>query len=138
MPVNIEIKSVSRLGLLLDLLAGYPDLPAQNGHPWILISSFNHQALEQLRALGCSWPLAPISSGIPIGLDAELGKIAPWSWHFDKEYLDFDQVRYLSNHGVPSLVFTVNDPVRARFLKENGVAGIFTDIPTEMLRVFGA
>lgn len=135
MPVNIEIKSVNQLDLLLDLLASYPALPATQGHPWILISSFNHQALLQLKALDCPWPMAPISSGIPLEFGVELEKIAPWSWHFDNEYLDLDQVRYLRERGVASLVFTVNDPKRAQFLKQNGVAGIFTDIPSEMLRV---
>jgi glycerophosphoryl diester phosphodiesterase len=136
-PVNIEIKSVTRLNLLLDLLASYPALPATRGHPWILISSFNHQALLQLKALDCTWPLAPIIHHIPLEFDLELEKIAPWSWHFHNEYLDFDQVRYLRDRGVASLVFTVNDPARAQFLKQNGVAGIFTDFPTEMLRVLG-
>jgi len=36
---------------------------------------------------------------------------------------------------VPSLVFTVNDAERAVFLKRSGVAGIFTDFPTRMLKL---
>lgn len=135
MPVNIEIKSVIDLDLLLDLLASYGPLPVQSGLPWILISSFNHQALLQLRQRGCQWPLAPISGGIPLQFDAELEKIDPWSWHFDDEYLDFEQLRWLRDRGIASLVFTVNDPARARFLRANGVAGIFTDVPTEMLQL---
>ena len=135
MPVNIEIKSVVNLRLLLDLLARYPALEARPGHPWILISSFNHDALLQLKALGCTWPLAPISSGIPIQVDAELKQIAPWSWHFDDEYLDLELVQRLRDQGVPSLVFTVNDAERAVFLKRSGVAGIFTDFPTRMLKL---
>jgi len=135
MPVNIEIKSVIDLDLLLDLLASYGPLPAQSGLPWILISSFNHQALLQLRQRGCQWPLAPISGGIPLQFDAELEKIDPWSWHFDDEYLDFEQLRWLRDRGIASLVFTVNDPARARFLRANGVSGIFTDVPTEMLQL---
>ena len=132
-PVNIEIKSVTDVKLLLDLLAGYPELPAAPSMPWILISSFNHQALLALRALGCPWPLAPISSGIPLAFDHELSALAPWSWHFDDEYLDFEQVAYLAERGVQSLVFTVNDPARAKTLHQNGVAGVFTDLPTTFL-----
>jgi glycerophosphoryl diester phosphodiesterase len=135
MPVNIEIKAVSDLGLLLDLLAGYGQLPAAPGLPWILISSFDHQVLLRLKQLGCQWPLAPISSGIPLQLDAELEQLTPWSWHFDNEYLDLEQVRKLRARGVASLVYTVNDPLRARFLRQNGVAGIFTDVPGEMLKL---
>ncbi|MCP4769535.1 MAG: glycerophosphodiester phosphodiesterase [Gammaproteobacteria bacterium] len=135
MPVNIEIKSVTNPRLLLDLLARYPAPETHPGHPWILISSFNHNVLLHLRELGCSWPLAPISGGIPIQFAAELEQLAPWSWHFDDEYLDLELVWGLREQGVPSLVFTVNDAERALFLKRSGVAGIFTDFPSQMLEL---
>ncbi len=135
MPVNIEIKAITTPGLLLELLASYAEPPAVAGLPWILISSFNHRVLLQLKDLGCRWPLAPIVSGVPLGFEAELESIAPYSWHFDDEYLELDQVRYLRERGVASLVYTVNDPERAGFLRHNGVAGIFTDYPTQMLKV---
>ncbi len=133
MPVNIEIKSVADPCLLLDLLARYPAPEARHGHPWILISSFNHDVLSQLRELGCSWPLAPISKDIPIQVAVELKQIAPWSWHFHDDYVDLELVGQLRDQGVPSLVFTVNDTARALFLKRSGVAGIFTDFPSRML-----
>jgi glycerophosphoryl diester phosphodiesterase len=136
MPLNIEIKSIANPRLLLDLLARYPALEARPGHPWILISSFNHIVLLRLRELGCRWPLAPISGGIPIQFGAELEQLAPWSWHFDDEYLNLELVVGLREQGVPSLVFTVNDAERAAFLKRNGVAGIFTDYPSRMLEHF--
>ena len=90
MPVNIEIKSVANLDLLLNLLAEYPAPETRKALPWILISSFNHAALRQLRELNCPWPLAPITTGIPLATDIELAQISPYSWHFDNEYLDFD------------------------------------------------
>ena len=133
MPVNIEIKAVSDVALLLNLLAAYPPLPEPAAFPWILISSFNHRALLALRQLDCPWPLAPLSSGIPLAFDQELATLKPWSWHFDDEYLDFEQVHYLATRNVKSLVYTVNDAARARTLRDNGVAGIFTDLPTRML-----
>jgi len=135
MPVNIEIKSLANPGLLLDLLACYPALEALPGHPSILISSFNHKLLLQLKKLGCSWPLAPISSGTPLEISAEMEQIKPRAWHFSDEYLDLELVMQLRDQGVPSLVFTVNDAERALFLKRSGVAGIFTDFPTQMLEL---
>ena len=135
MPMNIEIKSVANLNLLLDLLAEYSLPESVKAMPWILISSFNHAALRQLRQLDCPWPLAPITTGIPLTTEAELGQIVPFSWHFDNEYLDFDLVNQLGEQGVPSLVFTVNDLHRAQELRQKGVAGIFTDFPSKMSEI---
>jgi len=135
MPVNIEIKSVTNPRLLLDLLAKYPVPETRPGHPSILISSFNHKLLLQLKKLGCSLPLAPISSGTPLEVSAEMEQLQPWSWHFSDEYLDLELVSQLRKQGVPSLVFTVNDAERAQFLRRSGVAGIFTDFPTQMLEL---
>lgn len=135
-PLNIEIKAVDNLDLLLDLLENYPlsDLPA-GVIPWNLISSFNHRALLELKRRGCRWPLAPIDSSIPLQLQTELDQLEPWSWHFDNDYLDFDLVQQLRDAGVPSFVFTVNDPERALELKGRGIAGIFTDYPSKMLQI---
>ncbi len=134
-PLNIEIKAVERVELLLELLAAYPAPVDSSGIPWNLISSFDHGALLRLRQLDCPWPLAPISSGVPLQVEAELDTLAPWSWHFDDEYMDFDLVAELRARGVPSIVFTVNDPARASYLRGRGVAGIFTDLPSKMLQI---
>jgi glycerophosphoryl diester phosphodiesterase len=135
MPVNIEIKSIDNLDLLLDLLARYPTPGKAPGLPWILISSFNHAVLLHLKQLDCPWPLAPITTGIPAQTAFELEQITPYSWNFNNEYLDFKLLGELREQGVPSFVFTVNDVERARFLKRQGVAGIFTDIPSKMTQI---
>ena len=135
LPLNIEIKTIDNLDLLLNMLAPYPQPDKTAGLPWNLISSFNHAAIARLREMGCTWPLAPISSGIPLQLEIELEQIVPDSWHFDNEYLDLGLVRDLRAKGVPSLVFTVNDIERARELRAAGVAGIFTDYPSKMLQI---
>ncbi len=120
LPLNIEIKAVEDLGLLLDLLAGYPRLEPGAGLPWNLISSFDHGVLARLRERGCPWPLAPISGGLPLQTRVELETISPYSWHFDDAHLDFELVRDLRAKGVPSLVFTVNEIERARELIKSG------------------
>lgn len=136
LPLNIEIKAVDNLDLLLELLASCPDTEARSGGmPWILLSSFDHHALIELRRRGCDLPLAPISSGVPSRLEDKLLQIAPWSWHFDDALLDLELVARLRGAGIPSLVFTVNDPARARELKSLGIGGIFTDYPAEMLQI---
>ncbi len=134
-PVNIEIKSVKNLDLLLNLLSRYPLPPEESpgGFPWILISSFDHRALVQLRQRACPWPLAPIISHRPVQIETETRSIEPWSWHFDDACLDFYLIAEMREQGIPSLVYTVNDPARMEELQKRGVAGIFTDVPAKML-----
>ena len=136
-PINIEVKAVKNLGLLLDLLGRYRPaaLTADNGLPWILISSFDHPALMQLHQRACPWPLAPLvyHKPLPSELDSVQQSIPPFSWHFSDEYLDFFQITQLREQDLPSFVYTVNDLERARELRRRGVSGIFTDLPSTML-----
>ena len=133
-PLNIEIKSVQNLDLLLELLAQYPTADSSTGLPWILISSFNHRAILELRQRGCEWPLAPISSGIPIHTEVLIKSVSPYSWTFKDEYLDFDLIQNLRQQNILSMVFTVNDIDCALELDARGVAGVFTDHPTKMMQ----
>jgi len=136
-PINLEIKAVKNLGLVLDLLAHYQkaEMTAANGLPWILISSFNRPALMQLRHRACPWPTAPITAGRPLQEEITpiIQQISPFSWHFDDDFVDYFLVTELREQGIPSFVYTVNDPERARELRQRGVSGIFTDFPSRML-----
>ena len=133
MPVNIEIKSITRVELLLQLLDQYPEPGAPHGLPWILISSFDHDIIHQLDQLDIAWPLAPITDLLHHQVAADLEHITPFSWHFDHRALDLNAVQELRKQGIPSLVFTVNDSARARQLRQQGISGIFTDFPSRMI-----
>ncbi len=133
MPLNIEIKSIDSAHFLLDLLAQYPALPEPGSYPWILISSFNHRVLLELKQLGCRWPLAPITSGLPIETAQLIKLLKPWSWHFNQDYIDIELIQELHQQSIKTLVFTVNDAKHAQHLRDQGVAGIFTDQPSAML-----
>jgi glycerophosphoryl diester phosphodiesterase len=132
MPVNIEIKSINNLQLLLHLLADYPALEPAPGLPWVMISSFDHVAIRQLRHLDCPWSLAPLTIGVPLQTAFELEQIDPFSWHFGDTCLDFDLLRQLREQDVHTLVFTVNDNQRVQRLRQQGVTGIITDFPSKM------
>ncbi len=133
MPLNIEIKSIDSAHFLLDLLAQFPALPEPGSYPWILISSFNHRVLLELKQLGCRWPLAPITSGLPIETAQLIKLLKPWSWHFNQDYIDIELIQELHQQSIKTLVFTVNDAKHAQHLRDQGVAGIFTDQPSAML-----
>ena len=135
MPLNIEIKSITNLELLLQLLDQYPVLETPRGLPWILISSFDHDIIQNLDQLNTPWPLAPITDLYHHQAAADFEPTIPYSWHFDDQCLDFNAVQELHSKGIPSLVFTVNDSARAIQLKQHGIAGIFTDFPSKMMRI---
>lgn len=132
MSVNIEIKSFNTARLLTDLLAEFPALEPNPTCPWILISSFDRRQILQLRNDNCPWDLAPITSGIPMEPDNLINKLKPYSWHMDKDYLDFDLISAIQARGIRVMVYTVNDISLARELRQAGVDGIFTDFPSTL------
>jgi glycerophosphoryl diester phosphodiesterase len=131
LPVNIEIKSPDTGPVLLELLKQYPAETQESEFPWILISSFDHRQLLDLRQRGCHWPLAPITTlGESALVNPLIKQINPYSFHMDNEYLDFDLAREIQQQGVRVMIFTVNQPERMIELKQAGIDGIFTDFPS--------
>ena len=129
-PLNIEAKSIRNTNKLLDLLESYDEPTAESVIPWVLISSFDHDVLFELKQRGCRWSLAPIDHPIPDNIDSVIEKLTPYSCHFDDEQLDIEKLARLHRAGVRSFIYTVNSIERANELKEVGVAGIFTDFPS--------
>ncbi|MCP4431229.1 MAG: glycerophosphodiester phosphodiesterase [Gammaproteobacteria bacterium] len=132
MPVNIEIKSLNTAKLLLQLLSQYPPLKPNPEIPWIIISSFDHRQILQLRQLGCNWALAPVSCGIPMQPLEMIETLQPYSWHIDDEYLDIELVRQIQDQGVRVMMYTVNELDLVVHLKGLGLDGIFTDYPSTL------
>ena len=138
MPVNIEIKSFDTTGLLLDLLAQYfPVIEPGSAFPWILISSFDHRQILDLRRQSCPWKLAPIISGIPINAEQLIDEIKPYSLHLKHEFVDLAFTDQIQRQGVRVMVFTVNDVDQALSLKNSGIDGIFTNLPIRIAQNCG-
>ncbi len=137
MPVNIEIKSFDTTGLLLDLLAQYSVIETGSTFPWILISSFDHRQILDLRRQSCPWKLAPIISGVPINAGQLIDEIKPYSLHLKDEFVDLAFTDQVQNQGVRVMVFTVNDVNQGLSLKNSGIDGIFTNYPSELLKIAG-
>jgi glycerophosphoryl diester phosphodiesterase len=131
-PLNIEIKSAGTGLVLLELLEQYPAIEQTSGLPWIIISSFDHQQILELRSRDCPWALAPIILGIPLNARQLIDEIKPFSFHLYNEYLDIELVRQIQQQGVRVMVFTVNKPDRVHELRSAGIDGIFTDYPSTL------
>jgi glycerophosphoryl diester phosphodiesterase len=130
--LNIEIKSAGTGLALLELLEQYPAIEQTSGLPWIIISSFDHRQILELRNGDCPWALAPIILGIPLNARQLIDEIKPFSFHLYNEYLDIELVRQIQQQGVRVMVFTVNKPDRMHELRSAGIDGIFTDYPSTL------
>ena len=135
LPVNIEIKSSNTSTLLLDMLKRFSPPATNETFPKILISSFDQRQLKQLRLKTCPWELSPVVSGVPLNIGETINTLKPYSWNMDDEFVDPEIVQQLKSFDIPVMVYTVNDPDRARYLKQIGVRGIFTDNPSMMLNI---
>ena len=130
MPINIEIKSPDTASMLLELLEQYPVIGQESAFPWILISSFDHAQINDLKRLSSRWELAPIISRIPVNTLQLIDEIKPYSLHMDDKYLDYTLIQQVQQQGVRVMIFTVNDSKHALDLKKTGIDGIFTDYPS--------
>jgi len=135
MPVNIEIKSLDTAGLVLDLLSQYPAVEAEPAFPWVVISSFDHRQILDLRRQACPWELAPIICGIPIDTEQLIDEIKPYSLHLREDFVDLAFTEQIQRQGVRVMVYTVNDFAQVLSLKKNGIDGIFTDYPSRLLNI---
>lgn len=135
LPVNIEIKSFDTTGLLLDLLGEYPVPESGSVFPWILISSFDHRQILDLRRQNCPWELAPIISGVPINAGQLIEEIDPYSLHLKDEFVDLSFIDQFKEQDIQVMVFTVNELDQALNLKNSGIDGIFTDYPSRLLNL---
>ena len=128
--VNIEVKDLRGtrghdevVGRVVDVIAS---LQMEDR---VLISSFNHGYLEQVKALN---PLIPTGVLVnrrhlnPVGLIRNLRADA---YHPRISSLKAADIPLMRERGIPILVWVVNDEVRMRDLINKGVNGIFTDFP---------
>jgi glycerophosphoryl diester phosphodiesterase len=135
MPVDIEIKTLDTAGLVLDLLCQYPAIEPESAFPWIIISSFDHRQILDLRRQACPWALAPIICGTPINTRQLIEEIKPYSLHLKDEFLDLAFSEQIQRQGVRVMVYTVNDFNQVLKLKNSGIDGIFTDYPSKLLNI---
>ena len=119
----------------MQLLDKYPPVNQQSLFPWILISSFDHQQLLDLRQLSSRWQLAPIITGIPTNTNQLINEIKPYSINFNDDYINMALIKQIQSQDVRVMVFTVNDVERASSLKNAGVNGVFTDYPSQLLDI---
>ncbi|HSK40215.1 MAG TPA: glycerophosphoryl diester phosphodiesterase [Arenibaculum sp.] len=129
--INLEIKPCPGRAAETARVAIERAGPLWAGRP-VLVSSFEHECLEEVLRRAPDWPTGFLFEGRPgdwretarrLGV-ATLNVEGASDRHAIREYVDF---------GLPVLTWTVNDVARARELLAFGVASVITDEPGTML-----
>ena len=99
----------------------------------LLISSFDHHALQQVKKLDSSLAIAALGYSIPLHYaryGQELGAIAvnPSLELITQDYVDDAHAR-----GLKVYVYTVNEPEDIQAMADLGVDGVFTNYPERVL-----
>lgn len=129
LPMNLEIKDQKDvsgdLKMIEDILHLIYDLEVED---YILISSFNHEYLQEVNRLAMSIPRAVlVEDGHPDNLVKYLKKLGATGYHPEKSLVDADLVRMLTENGINVTPYTVNNMDEAMSLIEVGCFGITTD-----------
>ena len=136
--VNIEIKP-SR-----------PDLARETaGHVWqvvrqagfddpdrLLFSSFAWDALEETMTLAPHIRRGVLVEDVSGDWRPAAKKLAAYSINYDADLLNPELIREIKDGGYRLLVYTVNDPNRAKDLRARGADAFFCDDPVAMTAAF--
>ena len=129
-PVNIEIKDLSRTPYDKIVAKKVVDIIEENLMVnYVLISSFNHKYLRQIRKYNPHIDIAALQEkGHPRDYMKYLKRLGVRSYHPSFEIVNIDLIQNLNSEGIFTNVFTVNDSHNKQNLFNNGVKAIFTDI----------
>jgi glycerophosphoryl diester phosphodiesterase len=132
--INVEIKpcrgraaetTEAALGVLRRHWPG--DLPVP------LVSSFEHPCLELARALAPELPRGYLCGRLPRHWQLEVDRYGCATVNLDHRWIDRRRLGLLRAAQVPVLLYTVNDPARARDLVAAGATAVFSDRVADVL-----
>lgn len=101
--------------------------------PAPLFSSFSEAALEAARAVAPEIPRGLLRRRLGSDWAERMQALGCVTLHLHRDGVTLADLARLRELGVPVLIYTVNDPVRARELLTAGAAAVFTDVPDLVL-----
>ena len=102
--------------------------------PGLLLSSFEPECLAAARRLVPACPRGLLMEDVADGWADLAERLDAATLHVSDFRLRAEELEALRATGRPVLVYTVNEPERARALFEHGAAAIFTDRPGAMAK----
>jgi len=100
----------------------------------ILVSSFNHPELEEVRRIDPRIRLGVLNVGLPVDNAVFAAALGAYSVHLSMKSIDRRFVEDAHSRGLKVFVFTVNHPDDICRMQGLGVDGIFTNYPERVLK----
>lgn len=135
--LNIELKGLDDLNLLIEHL-DYATAECGFSENQLLVSSFNHHWLSELKHCLPSQKIAALTASKPIGLCQFATQLNAYSINVDIDVLDEEFIKDAKQRGLKVFVYTVNHPEDWQRLDAMGVDGIFCDYPDEAVKYFAS
>jgi len=132
--INIEIKTTPRVNetvlALTKVIANFPGVP-------VLVSSFQHEALECFRQHDKKTKVAPLYHRAKHDMLETASKLSAWSINISRKIVSQKLIAEIQNSGFKTYVWTVNKTEEARRFKSWGVDGVMTDYPDRLVSMPG-
>lgn len=134
--LNLEIKPnhatnrIKTLQLSLQVLQEFPGVP-------VVLSSFQHQALEEAQKLAPQLPRAVLWERLPVDWQQKAQALEVRAVHLAAFALRRWQVAEIRSLGLEVYIYTVNTVKQAQRFKSWGVTGVFSDYPDRLLQLPG-
>lgn len=125
--INVELKGPGTAAALLRFMGQVTDERA------VLVSSFHHDALREIRRHDAALPVAPLFHRVSRTMFTVAEELDAWSVNISRQLASRELIDQAHDQGYRVIVYTVNDPHEAERLKDWGVDGLFTDRP-DLLR----
>lgn len=131
---NVEIKPAAGHATATgEIVATYLRRRWPEDGPGLLLSSFERDALAAAAMTAPEFPRGLLAEDLPQDWEDALSKLGCSTLHLDHARLAPARVQELTKADVPILLYTVNDPVQARTMRDAGAVAIITDMPDLLL-----
>ena len=127
--LNIELKGPGTAEPVSRLVRSRAVDPEPDDIPTVLVSSFDHDELARFHRLCPGVACALLAGSWTPAMRETAAMLDAWSINLADRATTAGRVATIRGWGRRCLVYTVNDPARARRLRDIGVAGVFTDYP---------
>lgn len=129
--INVELKGPGTAPLLATFLK------RQYEAGWspqaVLVSSFDHRALQAFRSAAPDTPLGALYYGVPADGAASAQALGAFSVHPSLDFVDQALVDDAHRRGLKVFVYTVNTPEDITLMRALGVDGVFCNYPERVL-----